>query len=171
MFSQTSVILFTEGRGGLPNGGDLLNGGLHPGVGLHPGGEGGSAQGVCIRGQTPPHADCTPPHPSASTRASGTHPTRMHSCFQLVKLLPYYSVHQVILNSLIRQGSIPVGCILAPIACWDTHTPACLHHCMLGDTPPSPCLLAPVHAGIHSPLSACTIGCWDTPPSACEQND
>ena len=85
--------------GGLPNGG-----------GLHPGGF-VLTRGSASRGPDPQHANCSPSHPSASTGASGAHPTRMHSCFQLVKLLPYYSVHQVILNSLTRMHS--VGCVLA----------------------------------------------------------
>ena len=72
MFSQASVILFTEGGVSVPacTTGHMTRGGLCPGGSLSGGSlsRGVSVWGVSVR---------DPP-----VRVGGTHPTGMHSCFK-----------------------------------------------------------------------------------------
>ena len=99
MFSQASVILFTEGGGGLcPS----MHHRSHDQGGLCPGGslsKGVSVQGVLYLGGLCPGESLsggsllgTPP----VRRVGGTHPTGMHSCFKCkytLLLMAIFRIH------------------------------------------------------------------------------
>ena len=80
IFSRVSVILLTGGvsapRGGLLWGGCLLPGGCLLGGVSAPG-------GVCSRGVSAPGWCAWWRSPRIATAAGGTHPTGMHSCYDL----------------------------------------------------------------------------------------
>ena len=89
MFSQAPVILFTGegwrgrcmagGRAGVPEGG-ICAGGMHGGGGwggMCGGGHALWGVGVCVAGEACMAGE-------TATAADGTHPTGMHSCYQLI---------------------------------------------------------------------------------------
>ena len=65
----------------------------------------GGRDGVCSQGSIPACTEADPPGETA-TAAGGTHPTGMHSCCKLIKVMCIWLSPRILVTSALPEGEI-----------------------------------------------------------------